>query len=49
MKMINKTQITTWALRAYMVYSITADLILLGGIAYGAYKGGGAAVGARPK
>ena len=34
MKMINKTQITTWALRAYMVYSITADLILLGGIVW---------------
>tara|TARA_B100000073_G_scaffold75989_1_gene57338 strand:- start:361 stop:609 length:249 start_codon:yes stop_codon:yes gene_type:complete len=32
MKMINKTKITTWALRAYMVYSITADMILLGGI-----------------
>ena len=31
---MNKTQIATWALRAYMVYSITADLVLLGGIIY---------------
>ena len=31
---MNNTQIATWALRAYMVYSITADLVLLGGIIY---------------
>ena len=31
---MSKTQITTLALRAYMVYSITADLVLLGGIIY---------------
>ena len=31
---MSKTQITTWMLRAYMVYSITADLVLLGGIIY---------------
>ena len=31
---VSKTQIATWALRAYMVYSITADLVLLGGIIY---------------
>ena len=31
---MNKTAIATWALRAYMVYSITADLVLLGGIIY---------------
>ena len=31
---MNKTQIATWALRAYMVNSITADLVLLGGIIY---------------
>ena len=31
---MNKTQIATWALRAYMDYSITADLVLLVGIIY---------------
>ena len=34
MKMINKTQIATWALRLYMAYSITADIIVIGGIIY---------------
>tara|TARA_B100000519_G_scaffold49982_1_gene40253 strand:+ start:524 stop:634 length:111 start_codon:yes stop_codon:yes gene_type:complete len=31
---MNKTQIATWALRAYMVYSIIADLVLLVGVIY---------------
>jgi hypothetical protein len=31
---MNKTKIATWMLRLYMVYSITADIALLGGIIY---------------
>ena len=34
MKIINKTRIGTWALRVYMIYSVTADLIVIGGIIY---------------
>ncbi len=33
MKMKNKT-ITTWLIRAYMVYSVTADIIVIGGIVW---------------
>ena len=33
MKMKNKT-LTTWLIRAYMLYSVTADIIVIGGIVW---------------
>jgi len=38
---MKRKQIIRWALRAYLIYSITADIVLLGGIIYLIFKLGG--------
>ncbi len=38
---MKRKQIIRWALRAYLIYSVTADIVLLGGIIYLIFKLGG--------